>query len=91
MCILSFQADESISEELEAARMIKRRVEHLKEAESLEPHAKPLWNKKRLDRMLVEYFLRAGYYNSAIKLAQHSDIEVSVHYFVMVSLKGDLH
>ncbi|XP_060064943.1 E3 ubiquitin-protein transferase MAEA-like [Ylistrum balloti] len=75
LCLLKRKADESINEELEAARMIKRRVEHLKEAESLEPHAKPLWHKKRLDRMLVEYFLRSGYYNTAIKLAQHSDIE----------------
>lgn len=27
------------------------------------------WRKVRLDRMLVEYFLRNGYYNSANKLA----------------------
>jgi len=60
--------------------MIKRRVDHLKEAESLQPHAKPLWHKKRLDRMLVEYFLRSGYYNTALKLAQHSDIEVDYDY-----------
>lgn len=26
--------------------------------------------------MLVEYFLRVGYYNTAIKLARHSGIEV---------------
>ena len=56
--------------------MIKRRVDHLKEAEYLQEQTRPLWQKKRLDRMLVEYFLRAGYYNTALKLAQHSDIEV---------------
>ena len=33
--------------------MIKRRVEHLKEAEYLHDHTRPLWQKKRLDRMLV--------------------------------------
>jgi hypothetical protein len=54
-----YKADESINEELEAASVIKRRVDHLKEAELLHPHTKPLWHKKRLDRMLVEYFLRA--------------------------------
>jgi macrophage erythroblast attacher len=53
-------------------------VDHLKEAELLHPHTKPLWHKKRLDRMLVEYFLRAGFYNTAIKLAQQSEIEVYV-------------
>ncbi|KAJ8316899.1 hypothetical protein KUTeg_004803 [Tegillarca granosa] len=73
--LLKRKADESINEELDAARMIKRRVDHLKEVENLQPHTKPLWHKKRLDRMLVEYFLRAGYYNTALKLAQHSEIE----------------
>ena len=48
-----FKADESVNDELEAARMIKRRVEHLKEAEYLHDHTRPLWQKKRLDRMLV--------------------------------------
>ncbi|VDI77842.1 macrophage erythroblast attacher [Mytilus galloprovincialis] len=75
LCLLKRKADESINEELEAARVIKRRVDHLKEAELLHPHTKPLWHKKRLDRMLVEYFLRAGFYNTAIKLAQQSEIE----------------
>ncbi|WAR22448.1 MAEA-like protein [Mya arenaria] len=73
--MLKRKADESISEELETARMIKRRVDHLKEAEHLHENTRPLWQKKRLDRMLVEYFLRAGYYSTALKLAQHSDIE----------------
>lgn len=66
-----------MNEELEAAKVLKRRVEHLKEAECLQPHTRPLWQKKRLDRMLVDYFLRSGYYDTALKLAQHSDIQVS--------------
>lgn len=33
------------------------------------------WRRKRLDRMVVEYFLRNGFYNSAIKLAERSDIK----------------
>lgn len=43
------------------------------------PSAATQWKKKRLDRMLVEYFLRAGYYNTAIKLASHSGIQVLAH------------
>jgi macrophage erythroblast attacher len=70
------QADESILDEMQAARVCKRRIEHLKEFEALSPTAQNQWQKKRLDRMLVEYFLRAGYYNSAIKLAHQSGIEV---------------
>ncbi|XP_041368384.1 E3 ubiquitin-protein transferase MAEA-like [Gigantopelta aegis] len=75
LTILKRKADESIQDELDAAKVIKKRVEHLKEAEHLPPGAKPLWNKKRLDRMLVEFFLQAGYYNTALKLATHSEIE----------------
>lgn len=35
------------------------------------------WRKRRVNRMLVEYFLRAGYYNTALKLARQMGIEVS--------------
>lgn len=33
------------------------------------------WRRKRIDRMVVEYFLRNGYYNAAITLAEKSDIK----------------
>lgn len=33
------------------------------------------WRRKRLDRMVVEYFLRNGYYNAAITLAEKSEIK----------------
>ena len=49
----------------------------------------PLWQKTRLDRMLVEYFLRAGYYNTAIRLAQHSSIEVLVSMSMSTSIVPD--
>ena len=29
--------------------------------------------------MLVEFFLQAGYYNTALKLATHSEIEVCIY------------
>ena len=61
---------------MEAAKGCKRRLEHLKELDTLSSAAANQWKKKRLDRMLVEYFLRAGYYNTAIRLAKHSNIEV---------------
>ena len=72
------QAEESITDEMEAAQACKRRIEHLKSYDTLAPAAKVQWKKTRLDRMLVEYFLRAGYYNTAIKLAEHAHIQVSV-------------
>lgn len=61
--------------------MCKRRLEHLKEHGSTNSN-KPIsqgslnqWKRKRLDRMLVEYLLRNGYYSSALQLAQKSGLE----------------
>ena len=72
------QAEESVQEEIEAAKICKRRLDHLKENDSPVEATVSLWRKKRLDRMLVEYFLRTGYYTTAIKLARHSGIEVTI-------------
>nr|XP_032523411.1 E3 ubiquitin-protein transferase MAEA [Danaus plexippus plexippus] len=76
------KASEAITEEVQAAFVCKKRLEHLKEqAESLSdtsaPQAKTQinqWRKVRLDRMLVDYFLRNGYYESANKLADARDL-----------------
>ncbi|KAG1680519.1 Macrophage erythroblast attacher [Nymphon striatum] len=76
--ILKRKAEESITEELDAAKACKRRTAHLKEKEfsnGSNETALNAWKKTRLDRILVEYFLRSGFYNSAIKLAKHSQIE----------------
>lgn len=73
--ILKRKAAESFSEEQGAAAMCKRRVDHLKEHSNASNNSLTVWKKTRLDRMLVEYFLRSGYYNTAIKLARQSNIE----------------
>lgn len=67
--VLKRKAEESICEELQAGYVCKRRLEHLKEHTSTSQ-----WCKKRLDRMLVEYFLRRGYYSAASRLAQASEL-----------------
>lgn len=68
--VLKRKAEESISEELQVGYVCKRRLEHLKE------HAGgSQWRRRRLDRMLVEYFLRRGYYNAATRLAHTSDLQ----------------
>lgn len=72
-----FQVEESINEEFEAVKVLKRRVEYLKEVECLQFYIRFLWQKKRLDRMFVDYFLRLGYYNIVFKLVQYFDIQVS--------------
>lgn len=80
---------ESISDEIEAANVCKRRLDHLKEYYSMtnksrftdnlasenDDPAVISWKRKRMDRMLVDHCLRAGYYETAIQLAQSSVIE----------------
>ncbi|KAJ9588767.1 hypothetical protein L9F63_017926, partial [Diploptera punctata] len=77
--VLKRKAVESISEELEAAYVCKRRLEHLREhtgsnGGSGNSGTVNLWRRRRLDRMLVEYFLRRGYYGAATRLAHRSDL-----------------
>lgn len=67
---LFVQAGESIAEELQVGMVCKRRLEHLKEHGG----SSAAWRRRRLDRMLVEYFLRRGYYNAAQRLAHTSDL-----------------
>ncbi|CAG9569513.1 unnamed protein product [Danaus chrysippus] len=76
------KASEAITEEVQAAFVCKKRLEHLKEqadalSDTSAPQAKTQinqWRKVRLDRMLVDYFLRNGYYESANKLADARDL-----------------
>lgn len=79
--VLKRKAEESIAEELQATNVCKRRIEHLKEHGTQSPNgnvsqaALNQWKNKRLDRMVVEYFLRNGYYTAAITLAEKSYIK----------------
>jgi macrophage erythroblast attacher len=61
------------NEEKEYLSLIKKRVEYFKEYSS--SRNVKLFRKQRLDRMLVDYFLRSGYYNTAQFLANKSQIQ----------------
>ncbi|KAK7603012.1 hypothetical protein V9T40_003011 [Parthenolecanium corni] len=73
--VLKRKAEESITEELQVGLVCKRRLEHLKEHASGNVGAVSQWRRRRLDRMLVEYFLRRGYYGAATRLAHTSDLK----------------
>ncbi|RWS17478.1 macrophage erythroblast attacher-like protein [Dinothrombium tinctorium] len=76
LAALKRKAKESFTDEIEAAGCCKRRLDHLKEyCVKTNETAVNHWTKKRLDRMLVEHFLLCGYYDTAIKLALHSNVE----------------
>lgn len=70
LSVMKRKAEESISEELQAGYVCKRRLEHLREHAT----AGSQWRRSRLDRMLVEYFLRKGYYGTATRLADTSNL-----------------
>lgn len=80
--VLKRKADESISDELSATYVCKRRLEHLKQNASAEPTANyevwqanvDQWKRVRMDRMIIEHFLRLGYYESAERLANRTGI-----------------
>ena len=40
--------------------------------------AKKIWQKRRVDRMLVDHLLRSGFYTAAQRLAKSSGLEVSL-------------
>ena len=75
---LSAQAVESVEEEEESYLLCKARLDHLKSYASGEQTdgMKNAWRQTRIDRMLVDHFLRAGYYTAAQKLTESSGIEV---------------
>lgn len=72
--VLKRKAEESIAEELQTGIVCKRRLDHLKEHGNTAPSAVNQWRRQRLDRMLVEYFLRKGYYKTATKLADSMEL-----------------
>lgn len=80
--VLKRKAEENISEEISAGFVCKRRLEHLKQNCSTNSHDEDMspstelqlaasnqWKKIRLNRMIVEHFLRLGYYETAETLA----------------------
>lgn len=59
-------------ENLQAQRC-RARLDHL---ESVDDENLSEWNNVRLKRILVDYMLRMSYYDTAVKLAESSNIQV---------------
>lgn len=62
------QAREAVAGELECARVVKRRIEHLELAGKGCPTTKALWENTRVDRLLTDFLLREGCYDTARKV-----------------------
>ena len=69
------QLDESNKcEQLEA------RLDHLEMLQLGGKEIQSKWNNIRVDRILVDYMLRSSYYDTALKLAESSGIQVHLVY-----------
>ena len=65
------------SEEKDLLRLLKKRIDHLKEHEAAgSTVAAKGFRKTRFDRVLIDYFLRSGFYETAQLLADKSAIQV---------------
>ena len=67
-------------EEKSYIELIKKRIEHLKQHECCTDNQLAIksFKRMRVDRMLVDYFLRQSLYDTAQLLASKSDIEVKI-------------
>jgi len=95
------KAEEATAAEIQAAVSIKHRLDHLKGGlavplANLPPTsavaaqtsaAYALWQRKRVDRMLVEHFLRSGYYDCAVRLAKAAGVEELVNIDIFLVAK----
>ncbi|XP_078488168.1 E3 ubiquitin-protein transferase MAEA [Ciona intestinalis] len=79
------KAVDAIELEEASAKLCKRRVEHLKEHASPIPSVVAQWKKTRFDRMVVDHLLRCGFYDSALKLAEESNIKDLVNTDVFIT------
>ncbi|KAK9843527.1 hypothetical protein WJX81_007413 [Elliptochloris bilobata] len=81
--------DLSLAEEADAQRC-RARLEHLAALGTpLKDHAID-WNRRRMDRLLVEYLLRCGYMTTATELACEAGIEDLVDTHIYASARGVL-
>ena len=75
------------NEEKELLESIKKRITHLKDAESNNIVQRKNFLKLRLDRILIDYFLRNSYYNTAELLAEKSNLKQMTNIDVFLSEK----
>lgn len=80
---LKHKLDESSHDEEADALRCQARLQHLQKLGVPAKDEVINWNRKRLDRLLVDHLLHSGYYNSAETLTNQSNIQelVDLHVF----------
>lgn len=72
------RAREFKTEEDELFELLSKRVEHLKDCHSTSLSVVKSFRKSRTDRILIDYFLRSGFYHTAQLLAVKANIQVTL-------------
>lgn len=88
---LKKRSNDMRAEEKDLLKLIKRRIEHLKEHETTattNPVVSRNFKRQRFDRMLIDYFLRLGYFETAQLLASKSDIQDMTNMDIFLVEKG---
>ncbi|KAF2359242.1 CTLH/CRA C-terminal to LisH motif domain [Trinorchestia longiramus] len=72
---LKRKAREAVVGEVECARVVKRRIEHLEQAGKGNSATRALWETTRIDRLITDFLLREGCYRTARKLVETRNIK----------------
>ena len=78
LALFEMQLDENNQEEEADATRCQARIQHLQKLGSPAKDEVINWNRKRLDRLLVDHLLHSGYYNAAELLTSESNIKVQL-------------
>ena len=76
LALFEMQLDENNQEEEADAIRCQARIQHLQKLGAPAKDEVINWNRKRLDRLLVDHLLHGGYYNAAELLTSESNIKV---------------
>uniref|UniRef100_A0A0N5AP93 E3 ubiquitin-protein transferase MAEA n=1 Tax=Syphacia muris TaxID=451379 RepID=A0A0N5AP93_9BILA len=66
---------QTVNDEFSMAKLLESRLHYLKGANSGDRWAVDTWRQQRVDRLIIDYLLRSGYFETAQKLAEHSDVQ----------------
>jgi len=89
--VLKNKTIDAVHVEIEKLGQCQSRVDYLKEQVSARRNI--IWKKNRLDRMMIDYFLRSGYYETAIQYAESSCVKevVDIELFMVAKdVEGNL-
>ncbi|VDM95476.1 unnamed protein product [Thelazia callipaeda] len=62
-------------EEFALIDLLKMRLNHLQKADTCDLYKKEIWRSQRISRLIIDYLLRSGYFETAQKLSEQAHVE----------------